>query len=153
MLNAVFKRGREAASGIDYGTSDTNHKGERRSVAPRVLYGDPEHVKAVVRTMDCAQRYTSGVLAFAERSLPEKLKAQIIEEHLRISFPGLDPTRVAAVYIEHADEGFCEIHYWIANLDLVSGKRINAYFHRVDRRRLQAMGAERERPLQAGRSK
>lgn len=136
MLNCVFKRGREAANGIDYGLSLRNHKGQLRAIKPEVLFGDPEEVKAVVRTMECAQRYTAGVFAFAEKSLPQKIKLKIISEHLRISFPGLDPARIAVTYIEHGDEGFVELHYWIANIDLQSGKRLNAYFDRADRGRL-----------------
>lgn len=56
MLNAVFKRGRKVAAGVDYALSKTNHKGELRAVAPRVLYA--------ARFAD--ERSRAGKLVFAK---------------------------------------------------------------------------------------
>jgi hypothetical protein len=135
--HSVFHRGDGVASGIDYGMSDHDHTGQKRAVAPRLLFGDPESVKAVVRSMKCKQRYTAGVIACAEANLPEAQKRQIIAEHLRMVAPGLDPSRLAICYIEHRDKGNLEIHYWGANLDLETGKRLNLYYHRADCRRMR----------------
>lgn len=117
--NNVFRRGQGVASGIDYGLSETDHEGKARSVKPQVLHGDPESVKAVVRSLRCRQRYTAGVVTCVEDLTPEQ-ERQLIREHQAISFPGLDPARIAAVYIRHRDKGLSEIHYWIANIDLAT---------------------------------
>jgi hypothetical protein len=137
MLNNIFTHGSGGSSGIDYGLSEHDHTGQLRSVLPAVLYGSAEIVKRVVDVSTFAQRYTAGVLAFAESHLPSHLKRQIIAEHLAVTFPGLDPTRVAALYVEHRDKGFLEIHYWLGNTDLVTGKRLEAYWHRADCPRLK----------------
>lgn len=134
MLDNTFHRGSEPAAGIDYGLSEFNHKGERRSIAPRLIHGDPEDVKAAVNTLRCRQRYTAGVLSFAEKDVPDALKHRIIREHLAVCFPGIDAARIAACYIQHQDEGFLELHYWHANTDLLTGKRVNGYYHRIDRK-------------------
>lgn len=137
MIHSVFHRGLEVAAGIDYGLATKDHKGVVRAVQPIVLEGDPEDVKAIVRASQWARGYVTGVLSFAERDLPMKTKRRIMREHLRVMFPGIDPTRIAITYIQHQDKGFLEIHWWAACTDLATGKRVNPYYHRADKARFR----------------
>ena len=79
MYAKVFKRGAGKSGGIDYLLSERDAGKNPRSILAKVLRGDPELTKALIDAADFNQRYTSGVLSFAEKDLPDKIKQAIID--------------------------------------------------------------------------
>src|SRR3569623_1250351 len=138
MLNRVFPQHSDIHAAVGYLLSNADHTGTERLVEPRILQGRPERVLAIARTMNCRSVYTSGVLSFAESNIPLKTEQAIVREHLRVSFPGLSPSRVAALYVRHRDKGISEIHYVLVNLDLQTGKRLTGYYLAADCSRMRA---------------
>lgn len=137
MIHKTFKQKITGSRGIDYGMSDHDHTGTARSVKPRVIFGNPDETKIIVNGIKSPNKYSSGVLSFREENIPEKNKIEIIIEHQHIMYPGIDPSELSWLYIEHRDKGFLELHWWVANVNLKSNKAIKPYCAFVDSKRLR----------------
>ncbi|MEN8527940.1 relaxase, partial [Escherichia coli] len=67
MIVKFNSRGAGAGSGpVDYLLGK-----ERNREQAKTLRGDPERVKTLIDTCDFARTYTSGVLSFEEKDLPD----------------------------------------------------------------------------------
>jgi hypothetical protein len=129
----VFKRGTGKSGGIDYLTSDLDSDGNIRSVPPKVLRGNPELTKAIIDSTDFKQRYTSGVLSFAEKDLPDKIKQELMDSFEKDALmPGMDSDQFNILWVEHRDKNRLELHFVVPNQELKSGKRLAPYYHRAD---------------------
>ncbi|MCP4410544.1 MAG: relaxase/mobilization nuclease domain-containing protein, partial [Gammaproteobacteria bacterium] len=51
-------------------------------------------------------------------------------------FPGLSQDRYNTMWVEHQDKGRLELHFVVPTQELVTGKRLVPYFHRVDMQRV-----------------
>jgi hypothetical protein len=106
------------------------------------LRGDPEAAAELIDSPGFAQRYTSGVLSFTEEEAARLeghpgTSLELIDSFERdFLVPGLDPGRLAMVWVQHRDHGRTELHFIITNVDLETQKRFPAYFDRADRTRL-----------------
>jgi len=103
-----------------------------------LLRGDPDTIEQLIDGNHYAQRYTSGVLSFAEATLTDKQKAEIIDSFERVLMPGLDADQRAVLWVEHADKGRVELNFVVPNVELTSGKRLAPYYDRADRPRINA---------------
>lgn len=136
MINKIFRHDGAARAAIRYCLSPHDHTGSDRSVAPKVVFGDPDDVVIAARAITGKSRCISGALSFAEEKISIKVLRQIVREHQHIMFPGVDPREIACCYILHRDKRRVELHYVYAKVHLLSGKRLG-YYHKVDRRRLR----------------
>lgn len=111
---------------------------ERNREQAKTLRGDPERVKTLIDTCDFARTYTSGVLSFEEKDLPDADKQQLMDELEQTLLPGLDKDQYSILWVEHQDKGRLELNFVIPNIELHSGKRLQPYYDRADRPRVNA---------------
>ena len=104
----------------------------------RLDRGDPEQMIQLIDSTNFAQKYTSGVLSFAERDLEEHQKQQIMDSFERALMPGLDKDQYSILWVQHQDKDRLELNFVVANVELQSGKRLQPYFDRADRPRVNA---------------
>lgn len=100
--------------------------------------GDPEQMIELIDSSDYAQRYTSGVLSFAERDLSRQQKDSIMDGFEKTLFDGLDKDQYSILWVEHTDKDRLELNFVVANVELQSGKRLQPYYDRADRPRVNA---------------
>ncbi len=104
----------------------------------RLDRGDPEQMIQLIDSTNFAQKYTSGVLSFAERDLDEHQKQQIMDSFERALLPGLDKDQYSILWVQHQDKDRLELNFVVANVELHSGKRLQPYYDKADRPRLNA---------------
>ena len=104
----------------------------------RLDRGDPEQMIQLIDSTNFAQKYTSGVLSFAERDLDENQKQQIMDSFERVLMPGIDKDQYSILWVQHQDKDRLELNFVVANVELQSGKRLQPYYDKADRPRLNA---------------
>ena len=100
--------------------------------------GDPALIEALIDSSPYAKKYTSGVLSFQEADLPREDKDKLMDSFERALLPGLDRDQYACLWVEHQDKGRLELNFVVPNVELLSGKRLQPYFDRADRPRIDA---------------
>lgn len=103
-----------------------------------LLRGDPELTTQLIDSSKYAKKYTSIVLSFEEPDLPEQAKAEIMDSFERALFAGLDADQYNVLWVQHQDKGRLELNVVVPNVELLSGKRLQPYYDRADRPRINA---------------
>lgn len=154
MFCKIFARGSGRASGIDYlmgevgcrpdgslpKRSDADYARFIRDPPAEVLRGDVELTKALIAAVPFAQKYTSGVLSFAEAPMAvsaSQIQA-VMDSFEDMVTAGIGKERVNILWVMHADKGRLELNWVIPNVDLVTQKRFAPYYHRADLKRFRA---------------
>lgn len=134
MLVKFHARGRGGGSGpVDYLLGK-----DRQRDGALVLQGKPEEVRELIDASPYAKKYTSGVLSFAEADLPAGTREKLMASFERVLMPGLDKDQYSVLWVEHSDKGRLELNFVIPNTELLSGKRLQPYYDRADRPRIDA---------------
>lgn len=134
MIVKIHSRGAGSGSGpVDYLLGK-----DRQREQASVLRGNPEHVCELIDGCDFARAYTSGVLSFQEPDIADAEKSRLMDEWEHTLFPGLDRDQYVCLWVEHRDKGRLELNFVIPNIELQSGKRLQPYFDRADRPRVNA---------------
>ena len=134
MIIKIHSRGIGAGRGpVDYLLGK-----DRDRQDARLDRGDPEQMIQLIDSTNFAQKYTSGVLSFAERDLDEQQKQQIMDSFERALLPGLDKDQYSVLWVQHQDKDRLELNFVVANVELHSGKRLQPYYDKADRPRLNA---------------
>lgn len=134
MIIKIHSRGIGSGSGpVDYLLGK-----DRDREDARLDRGDPEQMVQLIDSTYFAQKYTSGVLSFAERDLEEYQKQQIMDSFERTLLPGLDKDQYSVLWVQHKDKDRLELNFVVANVELQSGKRLQPYYDPADRPRLNA---------------
>lgn len=110
--------------------------------------GEPSTIMALIDSSPYAKKYTSGVLSFAESDLPREAKNKLMSSFESALLPGLDKDQFAFLWVEHRDKGRLELNFVVPNIELQSGKRLQPYFDRVDRPRINAWQTIQNEKLQ-----
>lgn len=132
MLVRFFSRGRGGSAGpINY---LLGRKRDRPGAS--VLRGDVQQTADLIDSLQFRRRYTSGCLSFAEQTMCGKTKNTIMNEFERAIFAGLDRDQYDILWIEHTDKDRIELNFVIPNVELLSGKRLQPYYDRADRNRI-----------------
>jgi hypothetical protein len=111
---------------------------DRQREGATVLQGKPEDVRELIDASPYAKKYTSGVLSFAESDLAPGQREKLMESFERVLMPGLDKDQYSVLWVEHADKGRVELNFVIPNTELLTGKRLQPYYDRADRPRIDA---------------
>lgn len=122
------KGGGSAKASIDY----LRGKDKEREGA-RVIKGDPDLSQAIAESLEFKNNYTVGCLSFEEANIPEKDKKEIIEKFEATIFAGLEKEQYNISWIEHTDKDRLELNFFIPNVELESGKRLQPYYDKADR--------------------
>ena len=147
MIVKIHSRGAGSGSGpVDYLLGK-----DRQREQASVLRGNPEHVRELIDGCDFARAYTSGVLSFQEPDIADVEKSRLMDEWEHTLLPGLDRDQYACLWVEHRDKGRLELNFVIPNIELQSGKRLQPYFDRADRPRVQRLADPDQRPAGAAR--
>lgn len=134
MLVKFHARGRGGGSGpVDYLLGK-----DRQRDGASVLQGKPEEVRELIDASPYAKKYTSGVLSFAEADLPAGTREKLMASFERVLMPGLDKDQYSVLWVEHSDKGRLELNFVIPNTELLSGMRLQPYYDRADRPRIDA---------------
>lgn len=100
--------------------------------------GDPAVIMALIDSSPYAKKYTSGVLSFAEADLPRETKDKLMSDFEKMLLPGLDADQYSCLWVEHRDKGRLELNFVIPNIELTSGKRLQPYYEKADKPRVNA---------------
>lgn len=111
---------------------------DRDREGAELLRGDPDQTEALIDSSNYAKRYTSGVLSFQESDLDAATKATIMETFEQALLPGLDADQYDCLWVEHRDKGRLELNFVVPNVELTSGRRLQPYYDRADRPRIDA---------------
>lgn len=134
MIVKFHARGRGGGSGpVDYLLGK-----DRQREGASVLRGKPEEVRELIDASPYAKKYTSGVLSFAEADLPAGQREKLMHSFERVLMPGLDKDQYSILWVEHRDKGRLELNFLIPNTELLTGKRLQPYYDRADRPRIDA---------------
>lgn len=134
MIVKIHSRGAGSGSGpVDYLLGKDRLRNDAR-----VLRGNAERTRELIDGCDFARAYTSGVLSFQEADIPEPEKVRLMEEWEQTLMTGLDKDQYDCLWVEHQDKGRLELNFVFPNIELQSGKRLQPYFDRADRPRVNA---------------
>lgn len=134
MIVKFHARGRGGGSGpVDYLLGR-----DRQRPGAAVLQGKPEEVRELIDASPYAKKYTSGVLSFAEAGLPEGLREKVMRSFEQALLPGLARDQYSVLWVEHTDKGRLELNFLVPNTELLTGKRLQPYYDRADRPRIDA---------------
>ncbi|EAN6855578.1 nuclease [Salmonella enterica subsp. enterica serovar Bareilly] len=134
MIVKFHPRGRGGGAGpVDYLLGK-----DRQREGASVLQGRPEEIRELIDASPYAKKYTSGVLSFAEADLPPGQREKLMASFERVLMPGIDKDQYSVLWVEHADKGRLELNFLIPNTELLTGKRLQPYFDRADRPRIDA---------------
>ncbi len=134
MIVKFHPRGRGGGAGpVDYLLGK-----DRQRDDASVLQGKPEEIRELIDASPYAKKYTSGVLSFAEQDLPPGQREKLMASFERVLMPGLDKDQYSVLWVEHQDKGRLELNFLIPNTDLLTGKRLQPYYDRADRPRIDA---------------
>jgi len=134
MIVKFHPRGRGRGAGpVDYLLGK-----DRQREGACVLQGKPEEVRELIDASPYAKKYTSGVLSFAEEDLPPGQREKLMASFERVLMPGLDKDQYSVLWVEHRDKGRLELNFLIPNTELLTGRRLQPYYDRADRLRIDA---------------
>ena len=134
MIVKFHPRGRGGGGGpVDYLLGK-----DRQREGASVLQGKPEEVRELIDASPYAKKYTSGVLSFAEQDLASGQREKLMASFERVLMPGLDKDQYSVLWVEHRDKGRLELNFLIPNTELLTGRRLQPYYDRADRPRIDA---------------
>ncbi len=100
--------------------------------------GDPDDIQALIDSSPYAKKYTSGVLSFEEVDLDRQTKDKIMSSFEKALLPGLEADQYSCLWVEHRDKGRLELNFVVPNVELQTGKRLQPYFDKADKPRINA---------------
>lgn len=106
---------------------------EKHDNKAEILQGDPELSRDIAEGLDFANTYTVGCLSFEEDNIPEEDKRAIMERFEQSMFAGLDKEQYNILWVQHTDKDRLELNFFIPNVELTSGKRLQPYYDKADR--------------------
>lgn len=100
-----------------------------------VLQGDPELSREIAESLTFKNKYTVGVLSFAEKpsEISNTQKREIMEKFESVIFAGLHKEQYNITWIQHTDKNRLELNFFIPNVEMQSGKRLQPYYDKADR--------------------
>ncbi len=139
MIVQFFRYG----NGLSKGPLDYLLGKDRDRDYAKVLQGDVSEVSGLIDTSPFAKKYTSGCLSFYEHDLSDQDKQQIMQNFEQALFPGMDQSQYRVLWIEHQDKKNeetgkrrLELNFLIPNIEILTGQRLQPYFDRADRSRV-----------------
>lgn len=134
MLVKFFNRGKGKGSGpVDYLLGK-----ERKRAQATLLRGSPEQTIDLIDSLSFSKRYTSGALSFSEADISKDLKDKIMDSFEKAILSGLSKDQYDILWVEHKDKDRLELNFVIPTVELKTGKRLQPYYDKVDRKRINA---------------
>ena len=123
------------------GLGSINYLLNERKVAgtAKVVKGDENLTRAIIKGIDFKQKTCFGVLSFEEKHdfLTEEQKLKIIKDFERALLGDYMLDRVNVLWVEHSDKnGRLELNFLIPKIDMPAGKSFNPYLAKFDQHRI-----------------
>ena len=113
---------------------------ERRAAGTaRVIKGDENLTRAIIKGITYKQKTCFGVLSFEEKYdfLTEEQKLKIIKDFERALLGEYMLERTNVLWVEHSDkDGRLELNFLIPKIDLETDRSFNPYFAKYDQTRI-----------------
>ncbi|WP_169943233.1 relaxase/mobilization nuclease domain-containing protein [Campylobacter sp. RM15925] len=114
---------------------------ERRKAAgtAKVVKGDENLTRAVIKGVTYKQKTCFGVLSFEEKHdfMNEERKLKIINDFERALLGDYMLERINVLWVEHSDkDGRLELNFLIPKIDLITGNSFNPYLAKFDQHRI-----------------
>ena len=149
MIVKFFKRGGTNDNKISTGGEGVKNyllgKDNNREHA-NLLRGDPEETTEIINGLGFSQIYTAGCLSFdgeETQRVDDQLKQKLMADFERSLFGDFDRSRISGYWVEHTDKkdprnGLerLELNFVFANVDLMTGKNLTVYLHKIDQSRI-----------------
>lgn len=139
MIVQFFRYG----NGLSKGALDYLLGKDRQREYAKVLSGSESEVAGLIDSSPFAKKYTSGCLSFYEHDLSDKDKQKIMQDFEQALFPNMDSSQYRVLWIEHQDklneetgERRLELNFLIPNIEIHTGQRLQPYYDRADRPRV-----------------
>ena len=134
MLVKIHRRGKGGGAGpIDYLMGK-----DRNREHATLLRGNIDQTHQLIDSLSFSRNYTSGVISFEEKDIPTEQKEFLMDQLERTLLCGLDANQYDCLWIEHKDKGRLELNFLIPNVELQTGKRLQPYYDKVDKKRKDA---------------
>jgi len=112
----------DGKSPVNYVLNETDHKGDAREVAPKVLAGDPADIIKEIDSISRKNKYKSFSINFRKDEVPnEKAKIQVIDEVLTALCSGLKKEQYKYLAVDHGDH----IHIVMPMKEMTTGRAFN----------------------------
>ena len=105
----------------------------------KVVKGDENLTRAIIKGIDFKQKTCFGVLSFIEKHdfLTEEQKLKIIKDFEYALLGDYMLERVNVLWVEHSDKnGRLELNFLIPKIDLITGNSFNPYLAKFDQNRI-----------------
>ena len=130
------KKGTGGIPSLDY----LLNKQRVKNGTAKILKGDENLTREIIKSLDFKQKACVGVLSFEEKNISEDLKKEIMESFENALLTPEMQGRYNILWIEHTDKGRLELNFVIPKIDLETKKSFNPYFHKVDFKRVDLWG-------------
>lgn len=122
----------KGAGAVDYVLSEKKHVGS----PPKILRGDEELTRAIIKNNEFKQKATFGVLSFEEENIAEELKHKLMTDFENTLMPNMTQNNYNILWVEHRDKGRLELNFIIPKIELTTKKSFNPFWDKFDRTRL-----------------
>ncbi|MBX1152325.1 relaxase/mobilization nuclease domain-containing protein [Campylobacter jejuni] len=102
----------------------------------RILKGDENLTRELIKSLDFKQKACVGCLSFEEKNIDENTKKEIMESFENALLTPQMQGRYNILWVEHTDKGRLELNFVIPKIDLETKKSFNPYYHKVDLKRV-----------------
>ena len=120
-----------SSKAIDYLLNERREQG-----TARLLKGDEQLTRDIIKDINYKQKTTVGCLSFEEKSINEDLKYKLMADFEKMLLPNMED-RYNILWVEHIDKGRLELNFVIPKIDLESQKSLNPYYHKADLKRVE----------------
>ena len=141
MIIKFFKKNNEAGilnnplSSIDYLLNERVTKG-----TARVLKGDENLTRAILKSFKSKNPACVGCLSFSEKDLSQEVKDAIMQDFENTLLTPEMQGRYNVLWVEHIDKGRLELNFVIPSIDLKSKKVFTPYYHPTDFKKIDLWG-------------
>jgi len=113
-------------SPVNYLLGDKDYKGNKRSVKPEVVRGEPNSTIEIINSIDRKLKYTSGVISFRDNEKPSSKQMDDIMVMFEMTMlAGLTEQNFNILWVLHQDKGNTELHFLVPRQELTTAKSMN----------------------------
>lgn len=127
MIVKFFSGKGNAKSSADYLIGKNHDRDQAKEIK-----GDIRLTQSIAEQTTFNHQITVGCLSFEEKNIPENEKTELMERFENTFLAGLDKENYSIAWVEHTDKDRLELNFYIANVELETGKRLVPYFHSAD---------------------
>ena len=120
-----------SSKAIDYLLNERREQG-----TARLLKGDEQLTRDIIKDINYKQKTTVGCLSFEEQDISEELKQKLMEDFEKMLLPNMED-KYNILWVEHKDKGRLELNFVIPKIELESQKSLNPYYHKADLPRVE----------------